>query len=364
MLLITLAGLALLAVTWVGYPLAIALAASRRRPVPAREAGSAMPRVTAVLATREADPVIASRVTDLLQSDYPAHLLNVVVAIDSGRDTPAGTVPAVEGDRCLVVTGDAPAGKATALNAAVRAATGEVLVFADAAQRFTPQTIPRLVDELVHRPDITAVSGALHIAAGQPASMVTLYWGYERWLRRAEAQVHSPAGVTGAVYAMRRNAWVPLPAGLILDDLFVPMQQVLRGHRVGFREDAIAYDPRQFEGQGEYRRKSRTLTGVYQLCHLLPAVLRPATNPIWLQFVCHKLLRLGTPFYVLLLGVGLAGWLAARVPPAMLGAALAVPVVGLAASRRARRAVAELVAVQVAVVRAARNAARGEWDVW
>lgn len=366
-LFLTLVGLSLLVVTWAGYPLVVAVIARFIGPTPRTVPPSGGTSVTAVLATREPSPVIAARVADLLSAAYPPDRLDVVVALDSGRERESGA-PWSPPPRCQVVAGDQPAGKATALNAAVRAATGEILVFADAAQRFAPDTIARLVAELESRPEVTVVSGALHIAANAPPSLVTRYWSYERWLRRVESAVHSPAGVTGAVYAMRRAAWVPLPDRLILDDLFVPMQQVLRGKRIAFREDAIAYDPRQFAGSGEYRRKSRTLTGVYQLCHLLPQVLSPARNPIWAQFVCHKLLRLGTPFYVLLLVIGVAGLVAARVPTTWLlgtlGLVTALGTLGLAASVRARRAVAELLAVQGAVLRAARNAMRGEWDVW
>ena len=85
-------------------------------------------------------------------------------------------------------------------------------------------------------PGVGAASGRLELAAGAnaPSLPLRLYWSLERWLRRREADVHSAVGVTGAIYAMRRELWTPLPAGLILDDLYVPMRLVLRrpAHRV------------------------------------------------------------------------------------------------------------------------------------
>ena len=90
-----------------------------------------------------------------------------------------------------------------------------------------------------------------------------------------EARIHSAIGVTGAIYAMRRELWAALPQGLILDDLYAPMQVVLRGYRVGFCDAAIATDARRFTPKDEYRRKARTLTGVLQLCAWLPSVLSP-----------------------------------------------------------------------------------------
>ncbi len=367
MLALALLSATILFAIWIGYPLVMWIAARLTRTSWPQNEGP-LPRVTAVLATREDDGRIRTRVENLLTSDYPAPLLDVVVAIDHSRDPRSVGADLSAQPRLTVVEGDPPAGKAAALNAAVRAAQGDILVFADAAQRFVPETIARLVDELQRRPDMTAVSGALHIAPGEPESPVTRYWRYERWLRQSESAIHSPAGVTGAVYAMRRTAWVPLPAGLILDDLFVPMRQILSGHRVGFRDDAIAIDPRQFSGGKEYHRKSRTLTGVYQLCHLLPDVLHPGRNPIWLQFVCHKLLRLATPLLLVLFLLSAGVWALAALPrqvvPLVVGGTTAVIALGLLASPRLRRTMGEVIAVQAAVVRAARNAWRGEWDVW
>jgi cellulose synthase/poly-beta-1,6-N-acetylglucosamine synthase-like glycosyltransferase len=136
------------------------------------------------------------------------------------------------------VVGDEPGGKAATLNAAVRAATGDVLVFTDAGQSFDPQAIRRLVGALA-TPGVGAASGRLEIPAGVDGpSLSERYWRFERWIRRAEARLHSTVGVTGAIYAMPRALWSPLPPGLILDDLFVPMRLVLAGQRIAFQDDA------------------------------------------------------------------------------------------------------------------------------
>jgi hypothetical protein len=153
--------------------------------------------------------------------------------------------------------------------------------------------------------------------------------------------------------------------------LYIPMELVLRGHRVGFARDAQAIDDRRFEASQEYQRKVRTLTGVLQVCLWLPAVLLPIRNPIWLQFVCHKLLRLLTPYFVFVtlvaaIGAGVVS-LATRPDdstPLLAGLALGAPLVIWAVSRRARAAVAMGLAMQLAVVRATWNGLRGDWDVW
>ena len=274
--------------------------------------------------------------------------------------------------RVRVVTGDAPGGKSAALNAGVRAARGEVLVFTDTHQRFASNTIPLLSGALAD-PRVGAVSGALQLPGDRTGrrSPAELYWKYERRLRRDEARLHSAVGVTGAVYAMRRDRWTPIPAGLLLDDLFVPMRLVLDGARVAFEPRAIAVDERRTDPEQEYRRKVRTLTGVIQLCAWMPGVLVPVRNPIWLQFVCHKLLRLLTPYLLVTIVAGSAvlvfGALSGQQRLALLGAltaTLAVAAVLPAVRRRARALATWGVTLQAAVVVATIKGIRGRWDVW
>ncbi|HEX4934045.1 MAG TPA: hypothetical protein VFV33_12740, partial [Gemmatimonadaceae bacterium] len=197
------------------------------------------------------------------------------------------------------------------------------------------------------------------------------YWRFERWLREMEARVHSPVGVTGAVYAMKRECWHPLPPGLILDDLYAPMHLVLRGYRVGFDREALAFDDRRFPSAQEFRRKVRTLTGVLQLCAWLPDVLVPWRNPIWMQFLFHKLLRLASPYLLLAIAVSLAAWLVGALrsatSPAVVAmgiAVLALPAVLVFAVPRVRQGLVMAAAMQAAIVRATVNGARGRWNVW
>ena len=138
-------------------------------------------------------------------------------------------------------------GKARALNAGVAAARHEVLVFADARQTFAPDALRALVAPLAD-PRVGGVSGELLLdcESGDGDSTigegVGAYWRYEKWLRRHESLVGSIVGSTGAIYALRRELWQPLPADTILDDVLAPMRAVLAGARVVFEGSARAYD--------------------------------------------------------------------------------------------------------------------------
>ena len=360
----------LLLATWVLYPVVIAVLARSRRAMNSRWSGDA-PLVTIIVATRESPEAVHARVRDLLASDYPPARLRVVVGLDVSGEGNVESPYAFADSRVRVVRAEG-VGKAAALNAAVALAEGEVLVFTDTAQQFDSSAVRTLVDAL-SEPGTSIVSGALHTGpdAGGGGGLVQLYWRMERSLRKNEGRLASTVGVTGAIYAMQRRLWSPLPAGLILDDLFVPMRVILEGGRVRFEERAVAFDRREFQTPHEYRRKVRTLTGVLQLCAWLPAVLVPWRNPAWLPFVFHKLLRFATPLLLLLLIAGVlagfasqvarAGWTALAVSGLLaflaIGAALVV-------HQGMRRMAWEGLVMQAAVVRALANAVRARWDVW
>jgi cellulose synthase/poly-beta-1,6-N-acetylglucosamine synthase-like glycosyltransferase len=360
---------ACLALVWLLYPGAMGLLGrlSRRRV----RVGSPEPphRVSVVLATREGPGPVLERVSNLLGTSYPLDRLEVIVAQDR-RQIPAD-LRALESSAATIrrVQAEEP-GKAAALNAGVSASTGELLVFADTHQRFDPHTIPHLVAGLT-APGVGVVTGSYHLAPGS-GLVVGMYWRFERWLRRMEARVHSSVGATGAVYAMRRSLWAPLPTGLILDDVFAPMRVVLAGQRVAFAEDAHAFEMRAPSATQEYGRKVRTLTGVLQLCAWLPGVLVPLRNPIWFQFLFHKLLRLLTPYWVLLLmSWAVAALVASLANPALLGLTGVVVLMAswLALTRSGwgssvRNLVVEAVLIQVAVLKAGINGIRGHWQVW
>ena len=360
---------AFLAAVWLGYPAIMWAGARMRRPRPVPANGPA-PTVSVIIATRDATEAIRARIANVADSETP--IAEVIVA----RDAQAAALPAaaLEGEgwsgvAVRVVPGDGPGGKAGALNAGVRAAAGDILVFADTHQRFERGTIRALLDGLADA-RVGIVSGALELPPSAPG-VVRRYWSYERALRRNEARVHSAIGVTGAVYAMRRDLWQPLPAALILDDVYTPMRLILEGHRVGFAPGGVARETRAPSPGQEYSRKVRTLTGVMQLCAWLPAILVPYRNPVWLQFTFHKLLRMLTPYAAAVLGVWLVA-AAVRLPlPALAGLAAAIAgalvIVGLARPRllgRLRAVAAEGFLLQAAVVVAGVNGLRGRWQVW
>lgn len=273
---------------------------SRRRPRHA--AGSRLPAATVLLAVRNGASELEDRVRNLLAQDYPADLLDVIVICNgSGEDGErrARALAASE-PRVRVLTTPAEAGKAGALNAGAAAATGEVLVFADVRQRFGRRAVRHLVRAL-RDPAVGGVSGRLRIgSAGVPVVRgVVHYWQLETQLRLAESLSGSVVGATGAIYAVRRSLFRPLPPAVILDDVYLPMMVIAQGYRMTLNLRAVAWDRPSTGYRAEYARRLRTLVGNYELLRHLPWLLSPRRNPIFVRYVSHKLLRALTPAFCL-----------------------------------------------------------------
>ena len=290
---IFLAALALVAYAYAGYP---ALCFLRARLMPRPIARRPIrPRVTVIVAAFREAKIIVAKLENLAAQSYPADLTDLVIACDGSDDgTPEIARAAGErlfGDRLTVLALPERHGKPTALNAAAAAAKGSVFVLTDARQPLAVDAIERLVEDLGD-PDVGAVGGKLVLGGDEP---VGAYWKYESLLRELEGRAGSTVGVSGALYAIRRELFEPLPEGTILDDLLVPMRVRLAGLRVAFDRLAIAEDQAAPSGR-EFQRKVRTLSGNFQLLLLEPALLAPWRNPSWLDFISHKLLRLAVPW--------------------------------------------------------------------
>jgi poly-beta-1,6-N-acetyl-D-glucosamine synthase len=319
---------------YLGYP-ALLHAWARLRPQAYAWSPEAMPGLSIVIAARNEGTRLAARIDNLLRLDYPASRRQIIIICDGCTDDTHDVLERYAG--AVEVVTLPPSGKAVSLNAGVARARFEIVVFADARQVFAPDALRELAAPFAD-PTVGGVTGELvldcesalfsnrrtnrdrrrgrtnplNAVAGDRrtdedrrtilstiADGVGMYWRYEKQLRRLESAVGSTLGATGAIYALRRELWRPLPADTLLDDVLAPMRAVLAGARVVFNEHARAFDRATVDADAESRRKVRTLAGNYQILWLEPALLLPWRNPVWLQYVSHKIGRLTVPYAML-----------------------------------------------------------------
>jgi cellulose synthase/poly-beta-1,6-N-acetylglucosamine synthase-like glycosyltransferase len=328
---------AVIAYVYVGYPILLDTWArlrnrNRARRLPTPSAMRGLEGISIVIAAKNEAARLPGRIRNLLALDYPRHLRQIIVVSDGSTDDTADVL-ACFGDEVELVE-IPPGGKAAALNAGVARARFDILVFADTRQTFTTGALRALTRPFADS-RVGGVTGELVLGTEAPgrrsgvdrrqrapssecrarraefdrrshaysavAEGLGLYWRYEKGLRRRESVVGSTLGATGAIYALRRSLWQPLPEGTLLDDVLAPMRAVLAGRRLVFEPEAVAFDAPPADSAGELQRKVRTLTGNFQILWLEPRLLVPFVNPVWLQYMSHKVGRLLVPYALLAL---------------------------------------------------------------
>lgn len=283
----------------VGYPVLLALFRGRRAPAVHKDV-SFSANVTVLLAVHNGARFIRGKLESLLALDYPAEQVQILVISDGSAD---GTDEIVESFRgrgvCLLKV--PRGGKARALSAGLRQATGEILFLTDVRQALDPQSLSHLVANFAD-PTVGAVTGELQMIApdhrGEQADM-GLYWRYELWLRRRHSEIDSIFSTTGCIYALRRELAEPLRPDTLIDDAVFSLTAFFRGYRVVFDPQALAYDYPTAEG-GEFRRKLRTLAGLWQVHCRMPQLFTSA-NRMRFHFLSYKFTRLLLPWVLLLI---------------------------------------------------------------
>jgi poly-beta-1,6-N-acetyl-D-glucosamine synthase len=291
----------LIVFAYAGYPLWLFLRAKFwPRPV---QKNAIFPSVTIVLAVHDEERYLEAKVQNLLGLDYQPDRLEIVVVSDGSTDRTNEILAGWKDPRCRGIVLPEHGGKARAINRGVSEARGEIVMLTDARQSIARDALKQLAENFAD-PSVGCVSGELIINQGgqdmdtPSAEGVGLYWRIEKKIRTWEGLAGSSVGATGAIYAARKDLIVPLPEGIILDDVFIPMNVARKGQRVVFEPKALAFDPLTPDPKLEFRRKLRTLFGNYQLLQLAPWILTK-NNPLRFQFICHKLLRLFVPLALL-----------------------------------------------------------------
>lgn len=295
--------LTIVAWCYVGYPLVMELRA-KFVATPIQDVPAEDRTVTVVVAARNEERRIAGRLENLLQQEYSTDKLEVVVVCNGCTDRTKEIVEEYHhrDRRVRLFSSPARDGKAGALNVGVAAAHGSIVIFADARQHFQGDVIRRLV-ACFGDPAVGGVSGRLVITNSDSPSLrgVNRYWDFETRLRVAESRTGSVVGATGAIYAIRRELFEPLPSQLILDDVYLPLRIVARGHRMVLEPRAVAVDEPASSQRAEFRRKLRTMVGNVQLIRMWPELLIPWKSPAFYRFASHKAFRLAVPLCLLVL---------------------------------------------------------------
>jgi cellulose synthase/poly-beta-1,6-N-acetylglucosamine synthase-like glycosyltransferase len=350
-----------------GYPLALrALVSLRRRPTLNPRTWEELPRVSLIVAAYDEEDVIAAKVANALTLDYPRERLELIVASDGSGDATAERARAAGADLVLELP---RGGKIAAQNAAAERASGELLAFSDANSVWAPDALRHLIEPFAD-PTVAYACGQVRFLDPGGGNLEGSYWRYEMAVRELESGLAGITAGNGAIYAVRRDDYMPLPAAGS-HDLSLPFLLAKRGKRSLYVPWAGAEEKMAPTLEGEFARKRRMMVGIWDIV-VREGMLRPGGYPPLYAFeiASHRLLRYATPFlHLLALGTNIAllgqGWvytatLAAQL--ALLAAALLARVVPLAPLRIARYYVSTTASIALGLWDRLRHGAPGAWD--
>ncbi|HEY2587515.1 MAG TPA: glycosyltransferase family 2 protein [Tepidisphaeraceae bacterium] len=293
--------LAVTVYAYAGYALLLwalsRLAGTRREP--AEQGDADLPVVSLLIAAYNEEAVIEARVRNALAMDYPGDRLEIVIASDGSSDATADIVRRFERQGVRLLDYRENRGKATVLNCTIPELRGSIILLSDANTRMDPQGLRKLV-RWFQDPAVGMVSGKLVLvdaATGRNAD--GLYWKYETKLKQWEGRLGALLGANGAIYAVRRELYEPLPPTTI-DDFIIPLRARLRSDcRLVFDPEAQAFEETAPDAAAEFRRRARFGASGFEAIGLLWPLLNPCRGWICVTFLSHKILRWTCPFFVL-----------------------------------------------------------------
>jgi cellulose synthase/poly-beta-1,6-N-acetylglucosamine synthase-like glycosyltransferase len=294
--------LATVAYAYFGYPILIWLASrifgrESRRP---EGADTDLPSVTLLIAAYNEETEIAKRIENALEADYPADKYEIVVASDGSSDRTNEIARSYERFGVKLLAFPVRRGKATVLNDAIPAASGEIVMLSD-ANTFTHAAAAQRLAGWFCDPKVGVVCGRLVLTDSATGKNVdSLYWKYETFLKKCEGRLGALLGANGAIYAIRKSLFQGIPGNTIVDDFVIPLLAHKRsGCRIVYDKEAVAVEETPAKLKSEFHRRTRIGAGGFQSIGMLFGLLSPLQGWTSFTFASHKILRWLCPFALL-----------------------------------------------------------------
>ncbi len=261
-----------------------------------------LPSVAVVIAAYNEEAHITERIENLLELDYPEDKIRFYIGSDGSTDNTNYLAKKFSDDSVRFFPFSQRRGKASVLNYFVDKTNEEIIVFSDANTNFEKESIKLMVSSFVDNV-VGGVCGELRILskAGN-TNLDSLYWKYERFIKECEGGIGSLLGANGAIYAIRKVLYEPIPADTVVDDFYIGMSIVKNGFRFDYLPQAIALEYEPEDQKDEFRRRVRIGMGNYQAFMRLKYFLNPFNSfKHTFVYISHKVFRWFTPHLMLIM---------------------------------------------------------------
>jgi poly-beta-1,6-N-acetyl-D-glucosamine synthase len=281
--------------TYIGYGMLVSILAklktarNRFKSVPDAE----LPGVTLVIAAYNEENFVAEKITNSLALDYPRGKLHLLLVTDGSTDRTAEIVK--EYPQVRHFHESARKGKIHAVNRVMKHVSTPITVFCDANTFLNKEAIRNIVRHY-QDPSIGGVAGEKRIfkkeSDNASGSGEGIYWKYESYLKRKDAELYSIVGAAGELFSLRTELFEPPEESMIIEDFYISMRITAQGYRFAYEPEAYATETASASVEEEWKRKVRIAAGGFQAMQRLSYLLNPFRFGILsFQYISHRVLR-------------------------------------------------------------------------
>lgn len=286
-----------------GYPLLLVVL-SKLRSVPKEQSVDSTFSVSIIIAAYNEEKVIARKVENSLELDYPREKLEIIVASDGSTDHTNEIVRTFADNGVCLVALSSNKGKSSAQNRAVSEAQGDIIFFTDANVMLRKNAMRKIVRNFSSENVGCVVGKVTYLNEGETSVSQGegVYWRYELFLREKESEFGNLAIGSGPIMAIRRDLFKPLDSD-VGEDFVLPMKIVLNGCQVVYEPEAISEEILfQNTPKSMFRSKVRVISKDLLGLFLCRKILNPFYLPMYAwSLISHKLLRWLVPYFLIVL---------------------------------------------------------------
>ncbi|ADQ14096.1 sugar transferase [Halanaerobium hydrogeniformans] len=260
-----------------------------------------LPTITMITAAYNEENIIEEKIKNFYKLKYPEDKLEILLASDGSTDLSSKIIAANKGKKIKFFDYNFRRGKSAVINSLIKEAKGEILVFSDANTILESDILIKLVRPF-NNTQIGGVSGNLIFEnpnSNPGGEGEKLYSIYKNYLKELESKFKTIISVEGAIYAIRKKLFSPIPENTIVDDFIIAILIITKGYKIHYQKSARAYENTALSLSDEFKRRIRIGTGNLQSISLLKDIFSFKNYKILFMFSSHKISRWLVPFAII-----------------------------------------------------------------
>jgi poly-beta-1,6-N-acetyl-D-glucosamine synthase len=288
-------GLAIVFYTYVGYGFVIYILSKlkRKQRVLADQIDNHLPEITVLIAAYNEENYIEEKIVNTLQLDYPTNKMSIFIVTDGSTDSTPELVKKFHAVKLFHEP--QRKGKIHAVNRVMKMVETPIVIFSDANTILNKKSLRNIVRHYQDK-TVGGVAGEKRIfkksednASGAGEG---LYWKYESFLKKKDAEVYSIVGAAGELFSVRTALYEEPAENMIIEDFYLSLRIAASGYRFMYEPEAYAMETASANVEEEWKRKVRICAGGFQAMGRLSYLLNPFRYGILsFQYISHRVLR-------------------------------------------------------------------------